>query len=204
MKLRHLMQPLMVLCLALPLAAWAQPAEELPGADYDGLLVRNDINATMRGGDLEVTVTILDDRILQYATRELKDYLLPLREQALAQSTVYRPGDPKPPVPFLITFRALGQEVRYEPHELVVYNVGTEFKPLEVIPIDPGFNNRVAYIRRPPVAAVYLFDGAIDLNSRDLVVTYYNTLNWGDWMRVIEKVNEAKAHYQVQQARGGK
>jgi hypothetical protein len=55
----------------------------------------------------------------------------------------------------------------------------------------------VAYIREPPVAAIYLFDRQIDLNSRELSIVYFNSLSFSGWLRVIERVNEAKAQYEV-------
>ena len=169
--------------------------------DYDGLLVRNDITVTMRGGDLEITITVMDDRITRFATKEIRDYLNKFIEDRLADNRNYDPQDPKRPIPFLVNFRALGQEVRYEPQELVIYNYGQKYKAIDVIPISPKFNDRVAYIRQPPVSAIYLFDRSIDLNAKDLTISYFGSLEFSNWIRIIEKVNEAKANFQVFKAR---
>jgi hypothetical protein len=197
MKVRFLLLPLFLLGLTLPLVA---QDEDVP-PDYDGLLVRNDITITMRGGDLEITVTVMDDRITRYATKEIRDYLNKLIEDRLAGNRNYDPQDPKHPLPFLVNFRALGQEVRYEPQELVIYNYGQKYKAIDVIPISPKFNDRVAYIRQPPVSAIYLFDRNIDLNAKDLTISYFGSLEFSNWIRIIEKVNEAKANFQVFKAR---
>ncbi|MFH1068460.1 MAG: hypothetical protein V1794_02460 [Candidatus Glassbacteria bacterium] len=197
MKSANLLIPLMIISLAVPL--WAQN-EDVPN-DYDGLLVRNDITATMRGGDIEITVTAMDESIICYATKEIRDHLRQLKDQYLADNFNYQPGAKKNPIPFLVNFRALGQEVRYEPHEMVIYNFGQEFKPIDIVPISPNFNDRVAFIRKPPVSAIYLFDKSVDLKSRELSFVYFNSLTFSNWIKVIEKVNEAKTQYEVYRAR---
>jgi len=197
MTIGKLSIPLWLLFLALPLLG---QDDQVPD-DYDGLLVRDDFTATMRGGDLEVTVTAMDDRIINYATKEMRDHLRKMKENLLADNMYYSPNDKNRAVPFLVNFRALGQEVRYEPQELVIYNYGQEYKPLEIVHVSPNFNDRVTYIRKPPVSAIYLFDRGIDLNSRELSIVYYNALSFSNWLRVIEKLNEAKAQYQVYKAR---
>ena len=197
MTIGKLSIPLWLLFLALPLLG---QDDQVPD-DYDGLLVRDDFTATMRGGDLEVTVTAMDDRIINYATKEMRDHLRKMKENLLADNMYYSPNDNNRAVPFLVNFRALGQEVRYEPQELVIYNYGQEYKPLEIVPVSPNFNDRVTYIRKPPVSAIYLFDRNIDLNSRELSIVYYNSLAFNNWLRVIEKLHEAKAQYEVYKAR---
>lgn len=189
--------PLLLFILALPVAG---QDEDVP-ADYEGLLERDDITVRMRGGDLEITLTAMDESIIRYATIEMREYLRQLKEDYLADNFNYNPDDPKKPISFLVTFRALGQEIRYEPHELVIYNYGQEYKPIDIVPVSSNFNSKVAYIRRPPLSAIYLFDRNIDLNSRELAISYYNALIFNNWLRVIEKVNEAKIQYEVFRAR---
>ena len=189
--------PLLLILLAFPVAGQDEAVPE----DYEGLLERDDITARMRGGDLEITATIMDERIVRYATKEMRDYLSKLKEDFLADNMNYDPDDPKRPIPWLVTFRALGQEIRYEPHEVVIYNYGQEYKPIDIIPVSPAFSSKVTYIRRPPLSAIYLFDRSIDLNSNELVITYYNALFFNNWLRVIEKVNEAKTQYEIFRAR---
>ena len=197
MKAVLLIISLLLFTLALPLAA---QEEEVP-EDYDGLLERDDITAVMRGGDIEVTVTVMDESIIRYATKEMRDHLQKLKEDYLADNFNFRPEDSNRPIPFLVNFRALGREVRYEPHELVIYSYSQEYKPIDIIPVSANFNSKVAYIRRPPLSAIYLFDRSIDLNSRELVFNYYNSLFFNSWLRVIERVNEAKTQYELFRSR---
>ena len=198
MKLTRIITVALAL-FAMPLMA--QIDDEPVPDDYEGLLVRNDITATMRGGDIEVTVTAMDESIIRFATSEMRNYLRKLKEDYLTDPFVFDQNSKDRPIPFLVNFRALGQEVRYEPQELVIYNYGSKCKALDIIPISSKFNNRVAYIREPPVSAIYLFDRSIDLNSRELSIVYFNSLSFNGWLRVIEKVNEAKAQYEVYKAR---
>jgi len=200
MKRGCLLLPFLLICLLAASPAAGQEEEEIPD-DFDGLLVKADITITMRGGDLEVSITVMDESILRYATREMREYLNTLIEDRLADNMNYMPGDPNRPIPFLVNFRALGQEVRYEPHELVIYNYGQQYKPVDIVAISPRFFDRVAYIRQKPVAAIYLFDNSIDLNSRDLTISYFNALVFNNWLRVIEAVNQAKAQLELFKAR---
>jgi len=189
--------PLLLFIFAFPVTGQDEDVPE----DYEGLLERDDITVKMRGGDLEITVTAMDESIIRYATKEMRDHLRKLKEDNLADNINYNPDDPKRPIPFLVTFRALGREIRYEPHELLIYNYGQEYRPIEIVAVSPNFNSRVVYIRRPPLSAIYLFNRSIDLNSRELVITYYNALVFNNWIRVIERVNEAKTQYEVFRAR---
>ena len=199
MKREYLYLPILLICLLIVSPAVAQE-EDIP-EDFDGLLGKADITVTMRGGDLEVSITVMDESILRYATREMRDHLNMLIEEHLADNMNYNPTDPNRPIPFLINFRGLGQEVRYEPYELIIYNYGQEYKPIEIVPISPRFFERVAYIRQKPVAAIYLFDNSIDLNSRDLTISYFDALIFKNWLRVIEAVNTAKAQLELEKSR---
>jgi hypothetical protein len=188
------------LFLFFSVALFAQNEDAIP-ADYDGILVKSDISSTARGGDLEISVTVMDQSIIRYATKEMRDYLEKIKQDYLVNSPNWNPEDSKNPVPFLVNFRALGQEVRYEPHEFVIYCHGQEYKPIEIVPVSPKFNDKVSYIRMPPVSAIYLFDRAIDLNSQDLTFSYFDQLRFGNWLKLIERVNAAKAQYELYRSR---
>jgi hypothetical protein len=199
MKRGYLYLPFLLVYLLIASPVGAQE-KDIP-EDFDGLLVKADITVTMRGGDLEISVTVMDESILRYATKEMRDYLNNLIQDHLADNMNYNPDDPNRAIPFLINFRALGQEVRYEPHELVIYNYGQEYKPIDIVAISPRFFDRVAYIRQKPVAAIYLFDHSIDLNSRDLTISYFDALVFRNWLRVIEAVNQSKAQLELHRSR---
>lgn len=202
MKAGTLIVSLLVLSLAfsLNLMAQQQKWQEVPD-DYNGLLVKSDITAITRAGELEISVTVMDESILRYATLELKDYLNSIKKEYLSDGRYGDPLDPKSPIPFLVNFRALGQEIRYEPHEFAIYNLGSEIKPLEIIPISPKFMDKVAYIRQPPVAAIYLFERGMDLQSRDLIFSYFDSVRFGNWQKVIERLNAARTQYELDRAR---
>ena len=199
MKRGYLYLPFLLVYLLIASPVGAQE-KDIP-EDFDGRLIKADITATMRGGDLEISITVMDESILRYATREMSDHLNMLIEERLADNMNYNIDDPNRAIPFLINFRALGQEVRYEPYELIIYNYGQEYKPIDIIPISPRFFERVAYIRQKPVAAIYLFDHGIDLNSTDLTISYFDALIFKNWLRIIEAVNTAKAQLELEKAR---
>lgn len=201
MKAGKLFTSLLALTLSFSLNLAAQQGWEEVPEDYDGLLVKSDITATIRGGDMEISVIPMDESILRYTTLELKNYLAALKKDHLSKSAFADPFDPKGPIPFLVNFRALGQEIRYEPHEMVIYSHGSEFKPIEIIPVSPKFMDKVAYIRQPPVAAIYLFDRGVDLQSQTLTFSYFNSLRFGNWQRLIERLNAARTQYELDRGR---
>ncbi|MEA2063987.1 MAG: hypothetical protein U9P14_09845 [Gemmatimonadota bacterium] len=200
MKRENFLLLFLFISLLIVVPVTAQDDEDIPD-NYDGNLVKSDLTITMRGGDLEVSITILDKGILRYATREMREYLNMVIDNNLADNMNYDPDSPDCPIPFLVNFRALGREVRYEPYELMVYNFGSEYRPLEIVPISPGFLDRVAYIRQKPVAAIYLFDGDIDLNSQEVTISYANALVFNNWLRIIEAVNKAKTQLEIERSR---
>jgi hypothetical protein len=195
----YLFLPFLLICLLAVSPSSAQD-EDIP-EDFEGLLVKSDITVTMRSKDLEISITLMDESILQYATREMRDHLRMLVDERLADNMNYNPENPDRPIPFLVNFRGLGQEVRYEPHELMIYNYGQEFKPIDIVAISPKFFDRVTYIRQKPVSAIYLFDHSIDLNSRDVTISYFNSLTFNNWLRIIEAVNKSKTTLELERAR---
>jgi hypothetical protein len=82
-----------------------------------------------------------------------------------------------------VTFFNIQQgDARFDAFDLVVHSMGQDFRPLDALPIDPGFSEgRVAQGRKQ--SAIYAFDPQIDLNQ-PLTVTSLGqqTTVWGDSM----------------------
>ena len=173
--------------------------EELPEG-YEGILQKADITALMRGGDLEMSITVLDDEILRYTTVEMREYFTNLLNDRLADNMNWQEGSDRNPVPFLVNFRALGQEVRFEPYEVYVNSYGAEYKPIDIIPISPNFMEGKAYIREKPLSAIYLYDGKLDVTTQDVQINYFNQLYFRNWLRIIEAVNKAKADLELKRS----
>ena len=78
-------------------------------------------------------------------------------------------------------------ETRFSPREFIITNVGRDFRPLEVIPLTPGFGEqRLRQNGRQD--ALYVFDGQLDV-QQPLTVSYETARNdsWVDILPVIER-----------------
>ena len=173
--------------------------DDLPEG-YEGILQKADITALMRSGDLEMSIIVLDDEILRYATTEMREYFSSLLNDRLANNMNWQSGSDRNPVPFFVSFRALGQEVRFEPYEVSIYSYGSEYRPIDIIPVSPNFMEGKAYIREKPLSAIYLYDNKLDVMTQDVEVNYFNQLHFRNWIRIIEAVNKAKADLELKRS----
>src|SRR5690606_14973033 len=64
-----------------------------------------------------------------------------------------------------VSFFAIEQgETRFSPQELIIQNVGRDFRPIDVIPLTPGFGS-YRLSQREVQSAIYVFDGQLDVNQ---------------------------------------
>jgi hypothetical protein len=83
---------------------------------------------------------------------------------------------------YVTYFNVQQGEARFDALDLLVHSVGQDFRPLDALPVTPGFGDgRVA--QRGQTSAIYAFDPQIDLNQ-PLTVTALGqqTTVWGDTM----------------------
>ena len=64
-----------------------------------------------------------------------------------------------------VSFFAIEQgETRFSPQDLIIQNVGRDFRPIDVIPLTPGFGE-YRLRQREVQSAIYVFDGQLDINQ---------------------------------------
>jgi hypothetical protein len=81
-------------------------------------------------------------------------------------------------------------EARYSPLELIVTNVGRDFRPIEVVPLSPGFGlQRVR--QREVQSALYVFDGQLDVNQP--LVVAYETARATTWAATLQRIERERA-----------
>lgn len=91
-----------------------------------------------------------------------------------------------------VTFYALEQgETRFSPQEFIINNVGRDFRPIDVLPMTPGFGE-YRLKQRETQSALFIFDGQIDLNQ-PLTGFMEGTRSVTDWTQVIERVERERA-----------
>lgn len=81
-------------------------------------------------------------------------------------------------------------EVRFSPMEMIVTSVGRDFRPLEVVPLTPGFGSQ-RLRQRETQSALYVFDGQVDVNQP--LSVQYETVQNVDWASVLERVERERA-----------
>ena len=73
--------------------------------------------------------------------------------------------------------------------DLVITNVGRDFRPLDVLPLTPGFGEQ-RLRQRETHSALYVFDGELNANQ-PLVVTYETARN-GDWAATLQRIERER------------
>jgi hypothetical protein len=81
-------------------------------------------------------------------------------------------------------------ETRFSPRELIITNVGRDFRPLEVIGLSPGFGSQ-RLRQREVHSAVYVFDGLLDVNQP--LTLQYETARSSDWSTALALVERERA-----------
>ncbi|AHG91396.1 hypothetical protein J421_3859 [Gemmatirosa kalamazoonensis] len=80
-----------------------------------------------------------------------------------------------------VTFYGTEQgEARFSPQEVIVTDAGRDFRPLDLVPLTPGFGEQRLQ-QRGQQTALYVFDGALDVWQSQLAVTVQGVRNdaWG-------------------------
>ncbi len=81
-------------------------------------------------------------------------------------------------------------EARFSPMELIITNVGRDFRPIEVLPLSPGFGQQ--RVRQREVQhALYAFDGQLDVNQP--LVLSYETSRAREWTSVLERIERERS-----------
>lgn len=91
-----------------------------------------------------------------------------------------------------VSFFALEQgETRFSPNELIINNTGRDFRPLDLVPLTPGFGE-YRLKQREVQSALLVFDGQLDLNQ-PLTATMEGASSATDWSAVLQRVERERA-----------
>ena len=144
-----------------------------------------------RGG-LQVQAIPLDETIIRVLSpdsyRALREQLA-IRKPTL-DSLARRTGFSSFSV-WLVRFHGLEQgETRFSPMEFIVTSVGRDFRPIDVLPITPGFGQQ--RLRQKEVQqGLYVFDPQVDVNH-PLTVQYETTRNT-EWSVILARVERERS-----------
>ena len=82
-------------------------------------------------------------------------------------------------------------ETRFSPQEFIINNTGRDFRPLEMIPLSPGFGE-YRLKQREVQSALFVFDGQIDINQ-PTKATMEGTQSLTDWGRVLQIIERERS-----------
>lgn len=92
---------------------------------------------------------------------------------------------------WIVNFFAQEQgETRFSPMEIVIRNVGRDFRPLDVLPMTPGFGE-YRLRQRETQSALFVFDGQVDPNQ--LLSMVIETEESAGWQTVLQRVERERA-----------
>jgi hypothetical protein len=168
----------------------ARTAAEVPAGF--GTLRQDDIALRLEVLSLQVRVLPLDESILRTLATDSYRALSGLRDSRRDELAAIgrRSGTAQFSLWYVSFFSAELGETRFSPMDLVISNVGRDFRPLGVLPLTPGFGqHRVR--QRETHSAVYVFEGQLDANQ-PLVVTY-ETARTSDWSATLQRIERERA-----------
>lgn len=169
----------------------AQESATLIPAGY-GTLRQDDIALRMQIAGLQVRALPLDESVIRVLSPDSYRALSELvrSQRSRLDDVKRRTAYPTFSLWYVSFFGLEVGEARYSPMELIITNVGRDFRPVDVIPLSPGFGlQRVR--QREAQHAVYVFDGQLDVNQPLIVA--YETSRASDWPAVTERIERERA-----------
>jgi hypothetical protein len=141
---------------------------------------------------LQVRAIPLDERFIRLLSpdsyRALRD--LVVRNEAALRQVQERNRLPAYAV-WYVSFFALEQgETRFSPQELILSNSGRDFRPLDVLPLTPGFG-AFRLRQREVQSGLLVFDGQLELNQ-PITAIMESTTSVTDWGTVLQRVERER------------
>jgi hypothetical protein len=175
---------------ATPRVAAADTSGYIP-AGY-GSLRQDDIAMRVTANGLTIRAIPLDENFIRTLSPDSYKTLHDLGQSKRTEidAILRRTGLPVVNLWYVSFFNLEQGEARFSPQEVVLTNQGRDFRPLDVIPLTPGFGNQ-RLRQREQAHALYVFDGGINLNQSTAL--RIEGLMGGDWQPVIQRVERERA-----------
>ena len=141
---------------------------------------------------LQVRAIPLDETVTRVLSPDsyvaLRDLVASQRERV--REVQRRTGLPTVSLWYVSFFGVEQGETRFSPMEFIISNVGRDFRPLDVIPLSPGFGAQ-RLRQREVQHGRYVFDGDVDVNQ-PLAITYETARN-SDWPIVLQRIERERS-----------
>jgi len=191
-------------------AATPVPAQAVPPASQAGVsgdtLDANWVPAgfgTLRQDDialksspangLQIRAIPLDERFIRLLSPDSYRALRELQSSKATQLLAVKERNRLPSYSvWYVSFFALEQgETRFSPQEFIIGNSGRDFRPLDIVPLTPGFGE-YRLKQREVQSALLVFDGQIDLNQ-PVTAQLESVPSVTDWNSVLQRVERERA-----------
>ena len=150
---------------------------------------------------LQLRATPLDESVIRLLSPDSYRALAELkRSKAPTIAQVARRNGVRDPSVWYVSFFTVQRgETRFSPRELIITNVGRDFRPLDVIPLTPGFGEqRLRQNERQD--ALYVFDDQLDV-QQPLTVAYETARN-NDWVSILPTLERERSLVKSRAAAG--
>ena len=171
------------------------PNDTVPGSLPPGFgsLRQDDVSLRLSSASLQVRAIPLDESVIRLLSPDSYRAMSDLkRSKTDAIAAIARRYGTRELSLWYVSFFAVERgETRFSPREFIISNVGRDFRPLEVIPLTPGFGEqRLRQNGRQD--AIYVFDSQLDV-QQPLTVVYETARNegWADLLPQIERERAA-------------
>ncbi len=192
------------------------PAAGQTGSDADtldanwvppgfGTLRQDDIALrTAPANSLQIRAIPLDERLIRLLSPDSYRSLSELQSSKARELLEVKERNRLPSYSiWYVSFFALEQgETRFSPQEFLISNTGRDFRPLDVLPLTPGFGEFRLY-QREVQSALFIFDGQIDVNQ-PVSVLMESTRSATDWSGVLLRVERERALVRSRAASGAR
>jgi hypothetical protein len=181
------------------------PTDTLPGLPPAGFgtLRQEDVSLRLSSSNLQIRATPLDESIIRLLSPDSYRALSELkRSKTEAIAAVGRRNAVRELSLWYVSFFAVERgETRFSPREFVITNVGRDFRPIDVIPLTPGFGEqRLRQNGRQD--AVYVFDGQLD-PQQPLTISYETARN-DDWAGILQQIERERVLVKSRAAAAGR
>jgi hypothetical protein len=187
-----------------------RPTTESRGSERDTTALIPAGFGTLRQDDLAIRVTVqglsvraipLDESFIRTLSpdsyRAVRDIGESKREDI--DAIVRRTGLQSVSVWYVSFFNVQQGEARFTAQDVILTNMGRDFRPLDIVPITPGFGNQ-RLRQREQAHALYVFDGAINANQS--IALTIESQSGGDWRTVMQRVERERALIRSRAAAG--
>lgn len=172
-------------------ASKGDTSEVLVSPGY-GTLRQDDIALRMTQFGLQVRAIPLDESVIRVLSpdsyRTLHELVASQRERL--EEIRRRNGLASLSLWYISFFGVEQGETRFSPMEVIVANVGRNFRPVDVIPLSPSFGLQ-RLRQREAQHGLYVFDGQVDVNQ-PLVISY-ETVSNSDWPTILQRIERERA-----------